>query len=75
MLVVGQGHRAGRLRRTGHHQSGMLADDPQEVDQFGVAGEEADPHPGQIGALRQRVHGHHAFEPALQDGLRWRRTR
>ena len=35
--------------------------------QLGVAGEEADPHPGQVRPLRQRVHGHHALQARLED--------
>ena len=63
VVVVGEGHRAGGLDRAGHHQPGVLAHVEEEADQLGVAGVEAGPHPGQVGALGQRVDGDHALGP------------
>ena len=58
-VVVEGGHRPG-LDRAGDHETGVAADVGQIADQVGVAGEEAGPHPGQVGPLGQRVDGHHA---------------
>ena len=44
----------------------MLAHGPQELDQLGVAGIEADADAGQVRALGQRVHGHHAVGAVLE---------
>ena len=48
----------------------MLADLGQEADEVAVAGVEADPDPGQVRALRQRVDGHHAVDPVLEERRR-----
>ncbi len=63
MVVIGEcGQRAG-LHRAGDHETGVASDVGEVADQFGVAGEEAGPHPGQVGALRQGVDGHHPSSP------------
>ena len=44
----------------------MLAHGPEELDQLGIPGVEADPHAGQVRALGERVHGDHAVGTVLQ---------
>ena len=48
----------------------MLAHLLQVGDQLAIAGVEADPQAGQVGALRERVDGDHAVEPVLEDRAR-----
>ena len=66
VVVVGQGGHGGGLHRAGHHEAGVLAHVAEELDQLGVAGVEADPDAGQVGALGQRVDGHHAVGAGLR---------
>ena len=44
----------------------MLAHGAEELDQLGVAGVEADPDAGQVGALGEGVHGDHAVGAVLE---------
>ena len=48
----------------------MLAHGAEELDQLGVAGVEADPDAGQVRALGERVHGHHAVGAVLEHRAR-----
>ena len=66
MVVVGQGRRTGGLCRSRDHEPGVLAHGPQELDQLGVPGVEADAHAGQVRALGERVHRHHAVASVLE---------
>ncbi len=67
MAVVVEGDDGGRLGGTRHHHPDVLADLLQVVDEFGVAGVETDANPGQVGTLRQRVHGDDTVGAVLQD--------
>ncbi len=48
----------------------MLTHRPQELDELGVAGIEADAHAGQVRAFGEGVDRDHAVAPALQDRTR-----
>ncbi len=66
MLVVIEGDGCGVLHRPGHHEAGVAAHGGQVADKLGVAGEEADPHPGEVRSLRERVDRYEPVEPVLE---------
>ncbi len=66
LVVVERGdHRV--LLRAGHDQAEVLADGQQLADHGRVAGDERAAVAGQVGALRERVHGEDALERAAVD--------
>ncbi len=74
--IVVEGGDHGVLLRPGHHQPEVLAHRQELADDGGVAGHEGAAVAGQVGALRERVHGQEALvRPPRDRGMQHRERR